>query len=25
QRVQFTVTQGKKGPQASNITIVTNA
>ncbi|EMK5753996.1 cold-shock protein, partial [Acinetobacter baumannii] len=23
--VQFTVTQGKKGPQASNITIVTNA
>ncbi|HFX7660974.1 TPA: cold-shock protein, partial [Acinetobacter baumannii] len=24
-RVQFTVTQGKKGPQASNITIVTNA
>ncbi|HDI2992463.1 TPA: cold-shock protein, partial [Acinetobacter baumannii] len=21
----FTVTQGKKGPQASNITIVTNA
>ena len=25
QRVQFTVTQGKKGPQASNITIVNNA
>ncbi len=25
QRVQFIVTQGKKGPQASNITIVTNA
>ncbi|MBP1488005.1 cold-shock protein [Acinetobacter nosocomialis] len=25
QRVQFTMTQGKKGPQASNITIVTNA